>query len=110
MEWINVKEEMPRNYEIVLIAYYPKYLKGKGVCVPAKLEDGKFMDIKNEWFLNLNQKEIKYWQYLPKTPDSGLMLCSVVVSEAKYCDCTQPNKYVDGIWVKCKTCKRGIMD
>ena len=68
MEWINVKERLPKPYETVIICYYPKYLKGKGVVIPAKLEEGKFMDMKSEWFLNVNQREIKFWQALPKAP------------------------------------------
>lgn len=68
--WIrtNIKKKLPENYETVNICYYPKYLKGKGVVIPAKFEDGKFMDMKNEWFLNINQREIKFWQPLPEEP------------------------------------------
>jgi hypothetical protein len=69
MEFINVKKQLPNNCQIVLIAYYPNYLKGKGVVIPAKYEEGKFMDMKNEWFLNVNQREIKYWQPLPIAPN-----------------------------------------
>lgn len=68
MEWINVKERLPKPYEIVIICYYPNYLKGEGVVIPAKFEDAKFMDIKSEWFLNVNQREIKFWKPLPEAP------------------------------------------
>lgn len=69
MEFINVNDTLPNNNQLVIIAYYPNYLKGKGVVIPAKYEEGKFLDMKSEWFLNVNQREIRYWQPMPKAPN-----------------------------------------
>jgi RNA binding exosome subunit len=68
MKWNNVNEILPRNYEVVLIAVYPKHGHFGNYSYIARLEDEQFMDVSGDYFLNIEQDEILYWQSLPKPP------------------------------------------
>ncbi|MCK0137435.1 hypothetical protein [Arenibacter sp. S6351L] len=64
MEWIDVNQQSPNEYQTVIISV--KTTDGRSWTMPSNYQDQKFVECTtNDEFLQISQDEIYYWMALP---------------------------------------------
>lgn len=66
MEWISIKEKLPRQGKVILICY-TKYKRPKEICIATRWGS------KKDWHFNgddyqFDDSEVTHWMPLPKMP------------------------------------------